>query len=291
MCTGWRIGFAGEASSCLCAPSRTGVDLPDHLTRSLDERRLALERAVDDAMFLSLWDATLKWLETESDAGTIDRLLDGNAGASYREFYAPFQRRYLALAESAVARRLSSLDEQSGSDISQVFDDQFARATYTRVAEVIDLVDFSTCHQVVNVGCGPYPAAALLIHALTSVPHVLALDNDGGAVDLAAGVIGRLGSDRITAGRADGVQFDYAAADVIYVANQVVPKKSVLRRIAATARPGTSVVVREPCGMGRLLAEEASDQGVPSGLELVRRGHADRTFHSRHVLMRAVQPS
>jgi len=121
--------------------------------------------------------------------------------------------------------------------------------------------------------------------------HIVALDNDGGAVDLATGVIGRLGADRITARRDDGVEFDYGRADAIYVANQVVPKESVLRRIAATARPGTSVVVREPCGMGRLLAEEASREGVSSGLVLVRRGHADRNFHSRHVLLRVVQRS
>jgi protein-L-isoaspartate O-methyltransferase len=257
----------------------------DGLTEALRVRSQDLERTSDNSAFLSLWQTTQIWLEEMAKSGKIDSLLDGPAGNHYRGFFAPFQRRYLSLAESAVARRLTVPSDNASYVVAQVFDDPFARATYSRVEEVMDLVDFSKCRHLVNVGCGPFPAAALLLHDRSPIPMIVALDSDSEAVHLASAVLRRVGSDRLAAIHADGTQYDYAAADVIYVANQVVPKDAALRRIATTARPGTIVVVREPCGMGRMLADAACEQ-TPTGFEFMRDGAEDQAFHSRHVFLR-----
>ena len=240
-----------------------------------------IEGAGDD-QFLSVWKETLSWLAS-ADRQESSELLASSQGDKLRGLLAPFQRRYLTLQENEVAERLFSFVRQGDGSLAQLLDMPFARQTYERVTEALDLVDFSRCRLFVNIGCGPFPAAALLIHERTTVPAIVAVDNDAVAVDLASQVVRRLASPRLAIRQGEGSRYDFNGADVIYVANHVFPKADVLRHIAETAPLDTKVLVREPCGLGLLLAEEGC-ASLPAPLRILRVGADDANFYSKHVL-------
>src|SRR5262249_25779573 len=134
---------------------------------------------------------------------------------------------------------------------------EFGRQTYDRVAEVLRLADFDSCLRFVMVGCGPFPAAALLVRDATAVPQIIALDVDESAAATARRVVEAMGEHRIHVSCADGALYDFAGAQIVYLANQVCGKDRVLARIDETAASAV-VVVREPYGIGRLFAEEVA---------------------------------
>lgn len=252
------------------------------LEQDLESLKRQLDVVADDSPFQSLWQATLAWLGS-ADPRTFEELLESQRGERFHAIFAPFQRRHLALSEKAVAERLLEIEATGAPALAQLLDIPFARQAYERVAEALVLVDFSRCRRFVNIGCGPFPAAALLIHEQTSVPDIVAIDNDADAVSQATMVTGRLASSRLEIVRDDGRTYDFSQSDVIYIANHVFPKLQVLARIAETASCDTKVLVRDPCGLGVLLAERARG-ALPLRLGLVAEGAADANFHSRHLL-------
>jgi SAM-dependent methyltransferase len=255
--------------------------MSDPFEDELQHRASRLASARDDNSFLSLWRETLAWLG-DADHAQVSMLI-GTSGHRYQGFFAAFQRRYLTIQEKDVAERLFATDASAAPDLERLLQIPFARQAYDRVAEALVLVDFGTCQLFVNIGCGPFPAAALLVHERTNVPRIVAVDNDPTAVELCSNVVRRVASPRVEVVHADGSTYDFKEADVIYVANHVVPKGSVVQRIGETASPGTKVLVREPCGVGFVLAEQGCDL-LPASLHVLSKGADDLTFHSRHVL-------
>lgn len=140
-----------------------------------------------------------------------------------------------------------------------------------------ELVDFTKCDQFVNIGCGPFPAAALLIHEQTTVPRIIAIDNDRVTVDLASEVIRRLASPRLEVIPADGISYDFTSADVIYISNHVVPKAKIMTRVAETMPSSAKILIREPCGVGMLLAEQGCGP-LPTPLQRLEDGVDDTNF-------------
>lgn len=251
------------------------------MATELESRQRRLSGIVDDAAFLSQWRDTLAWLASARPG--FEALLEGADGARYRGAFAPFQRRYLTLEENAVAARLMALSRVGEPTLARLLEVPFARKTYDRVAEALELVDFGRCRTFVNVGCGPFPAAALLIHERTDVPRIVAVDHEAVAVVLASQVIRGIAGPRLEVVEGDGATLDYGEADVIYVANHVFPKHKVVARIAATAAPHAKILVREPCGLGLMLAERGCDP-LPPPLRRVVEGADDANFYSKHVL-------
>ena len=246
------------------------------LASFLQKQRLELETAAGDEAFLTAW------------LGTLDSLrsLEWGDVSEFEPFaglFASFQRRYLGLSEGKVADRLLGLAHGGRVDPAQVFDDDFARATYDRVAEATEMVDLDSRVNLVNIGCGPFPAAALLIHRHTKRLLITAVDNEPGAVESAGGVARSCADSRLRVCLGDGVNYDYSGADVIYIANHVTPKKQVVARIAETAPTGALVFVREPHGIGLLFAEALAGP-LPDRLTLIGEGSKEMTFASRHVL-------
>jgi len=247
------------------------------------EWETALCRASSDEAFLHAWqqvDAELRALT----CGPSELYESGEGRALYGRL-APFQRRYLQAAELAEAGRLL-LGRGSGADgrFRDRLETGFARSTFDRIQEAAQLVDLGRCRQVVVVGCGPLPAAALFFDELTRHCDVTALDIDATAVDVARRVAEAHGSRRLGIVHADGGDYDYAGADAVYVVNQVTDKPRVLRRIADTAPLDARVLVRDPAGPGRLLAESV-DGALPRPWRIEATGALDPSFISRHLLL------
>lgn len=239
---------------------------------------------VDDAELLLLQTQLgelQRWLVDQPEAG-MQALEESGYLAQHFELFAHCQRRCLKeqeLQESAAL--LATYRVNVG--VEQALNSGFGRDTYARVAELFELVDCMSCRRFVMVGCGPFPAAALFV-CDHSASDVVALDCDAEAIAMAERVAAAFAPGRMRVSNEDGAQFDYGAADLVYVANHVFPKARVLRRIVETAGERTQVVLRDPFGYGRLFAESGVAT-LDSRLIVTATGAGNRRFLSRHVVL------
>jgi hypothetical protein len=237
-----------------------------------------------DEAFLSDWATVAAEVRGLASSRSVCNLLESEEGRRYQGRLAPFQRRHLLHAERAEAAELLRTPRAVDGSFGDLVQSAFALNTFDRLEETARLVDLGGCRRVVIVGCGALPAAAFFFHERTQAFRITALDVDRGAADLARLVTQRHGSERLGILCQDGRDHDYEGADVVYVVNQVKPKRDVLQRIAATAPPAVRVVLRDPFGPGRLLADSV-DGPLPQPWRLVATGAVDPNFFSRHLLL------
>ncbi|MCC7137071.1 MAG: hypothetical protein IT460_01420 [Planctomycetes bacterium] len=238
----------------------------------------------DDAGFLAGWAAAWRTWAAPPEVDALAAALDGPAGATLEGLLQPCMRRALALDERAETDALLARRPPSAGRVRDAVQSAFGTATWDRVAEAATLVPLSARRHAVVVGGGPFPAAALWLRDETTIPSIDVLDVDEVAVERARRWATWCGDGRLRPRRADGATTTYDGADLVYVANQVTPKREVLARVLATAADDVVAVVREPVGLGRLLAERALAVPAP-GWRVRAVGATHPTFLSRHVVL------
>jgi hypothetical protein len=158
--------------------------------------------------------------------------------------------------------------------------------TYERVSAMFENIDFSDCKRLVMVGCGRVPATVFHTHDRTEVREIVALDIVPEVIDDMKQLVERLGYSRVKAELCDGATYDYAGAEIVFVANMVSPKAAVISRIADTAPGGVQIVVRDSYSLGRLWSDHVV-RSVDPRLEIVGMGEAGRHWSlSRDVYLR-----
>jgi hypothetical protein len=214
--------------------------------------------ASDPGRFVALQEELLIRLATwdvDSIEGVASDTLTNQA-----EFFRECQRRYLSLCEAEATGLLLDVPPRGALPIGAVLPTAFASASYERVRDLGRLVDLSACRRGAVIGCGAFPATLLWLRDHHPLLECVGIDIDPTSVTLAGRLVERLALADFTLMRADGCAVDYADFDFIYVANQVTPKGRALERIAATADADVRVVVRNPYGLGWLLAECVRDR-------------------------------
>jgi hypothetical protein len=221
--------------------------------------------------------------EIGSDFGEhlIDRFprLMALAPAAARHYYDYISQHELAEANALLAHG------PEGRFHYGAFAQPFGKHNYDRVRDMFDTVDFRKCHRFVLIGCGPLPMTLYHVHDRTAVPHLIAVDVDAQAVELVTRTVLAFRLKRISTHTGAGESYDFSDADVIYVANLVRPKKTVLDRIAETAPRGAVVVLRDPFSLGRLLTDRGMDH-VGGRIEVMGHGPSELSHFSRHVFLR-----
>jgi hypothetical protein len=253
----------------------------DFLARLADYRSRLLRARQDE--FLSLQEDLVGWLGTLPDDVTGGL---GERACQYETFFRTCQQRYLALRERQAADEL--LRAWDGKQRPEVGPwSSSGGAIYRRLAGLNELASLSNCTRFVMVGCGAFPATLIYAHLHCPKARIVGLDLDPGIFRVAQQVLHASRASRVDLRCHDASDFDYANSDVVYLANQVRGKRAVLSRVAETAGPEARVVVREPVGAGKLLAECVSDDPPPPFV-MVRQGRASPQFLSRDVLLTSV---
>ncbi|MGH9550309.1 MAG: hypothetical protein ACRD3W_13085, partial [Terriglobales bacterium] len=124
---------------------------------------------------------------------------------------------------------------------------------YSRMADVLKLVDFSSCKSYIIAGCGKLPASLFYLHDFTNVPRLVGIDNDRAAFEGACEIVNHFGlQDRIEIRHADGADFDYSEFDVIYWGPFANPRLKVMESLLATAKKDSVIILRDPFHTGTL---------------------------------------
>lgn len=186
--------------------------------------------------------------------------------------------------QATIARGLLAQAPEQGISVRRDGTDN-TRAVYDRTREVFERIDFGKCRRFVMIGCGQVPTTLLHVHDRTEVPELVGLDIRPEATETVRALAARFALPRIAAECTDGKDYDFSAADVVYVANMVEPKQDVLAQIVDTTRPHVDIVVREPFGIARLWSDCAEDTLDPR-LAVTGRGFVDDQTLTRDVFLR-----
>ncbi len=161
----------------------------------------------------------------------------------------------------------------------------WGQKAYDRVADLFEFVDFSNCQRLVMVGCGPLPVTLLHILHRTNIPKLIAIDIDPDTINGVNRLIEQFEWERLTAICCDGISYDYENTDIVYLANLLSPKTSILEKVASRVASGTQIILRDPAGSGEMFA----DVGIPvdsETLEIQIEGPSDSHFLSRDIFLR-----
>lgn len=114
------------------------------------------------------------------------------------------------------------------------------------VRREVDLAGLHVGDRILNVGCGPMPATAVNLAALTGA-EVTCIDHDPDAVTAARRFVSAFDVDnRVTVNVADGRTVDTGPFDAAVVALHTVGTAAVVDNFYGAAAPGDRLVVRYP---------------------------------------------
>jgi hypothetical protein len=197
---------------------------------------------------------------------------------SAREIYADYIHR---MERAGLAHALAKPDLR-WTPFSSICDPE-ARTAYDRVSDLFDVLELAPGLRFTMIGCGELPVTA--IHVIERAGcEVVCMDVVPAAITAAERLSHAFGWGRqLHPLLCDGTDYDYGAADIVYIANMVRPKGAVLRQVAATARRDCKIVLRDPYGLGVLWAEQG-EASLPPALQVRCSGPGSR-YLSRDLFL------
>ncbi len=193
---------------------------------------------------------------------------------------------YVVRLETADTRKLLETEIEAPASFRSLATPN-AMGMLNRLADLAAHVAKPGMQRIVMVGCGWRPVTMFYLHETTDAREIIGLDVVPDAVDSAAALARKLGYDRMRTELCDGASFDYAGADLVYVASMVSPKRAVIARILETAPEDVRIVLWEPISLGRLWLESSFPDQIPQ-LEITGRGPIVRL--SQDVFTRRRRP-
>lgn len=196
---------------------------------------------------------------------------------SAREIYSEYIHR---MERAGLAHALATPNLRS-TRFSSICDPE-ARTAYDRVSDLFDVLALAPGLRFTMIGCGELPVTA--IHVIERAGcEVVCMDVVPAAITAAERLNEAFGWSQLHPLLCDGTDYDYGAADIVYIANMVRPKGAVLRQVADTAKRDCKIVLRDPYGLGVLWAEQG-EASLPPALKVRCSGPGSR-YLSRDLFL------
>jgi SAM-dependent methyltransferase len=161
----------------------------------------------------------------------------------------------------------------------------FYQNAYRRVS---DLEKYLKAKSLLMIGMGPVPATLIYASQNGLVEKSIGIDVDPEAVELAKQLNSKLKLKNISFEYTDGRDFSYSGFDSVFIANLVVGKAEILQKLASELPNGTSVVLRDPWGPGKNIAEVGLDS-LEDCWEIEAKGEKCPNFFSQNVFLKLNQ--
>jgi hypothetical protein len=260
------------------------------LLTSLDALKQRIEPALeagDTQKFVEAMGDYLSFITSYNDEVAYDTFEIGPAFPEYHEF---FLRATLELAWRMEEKAFDEIMEATLEPWQKMKDvvSTCVRGAYTRMEELPSLVDFSQFRSIVMLGCGKVPSGLFYLYDQTPIPAIVGIDNLPQAVDDSNALLRKFNLDRVRVIEADATTLDYSYFDAIYFGPFATPRKDVMKRIRATARPNATVILRDPVLTGSLGLEKVLPYMEPA-FTLLRSGDATKyrgRFMLRHHILK-----
>lgn len=165
--------------------------------------------------------------------------------------------------------------------------DEFNKLFYNDVKIEIEKLRPYLSDKFIMVGCGSLPITLLVYCKQFPNISFIGIDNSAEAIKKAVDLKNSLKVSNLSFDIVDGLNYDYRDVKTIFVANTVIPKMNVLRQIAMSAKPGTTIIIRVPVLAGNLLSEDVIYDSIPRINRIVEfqsENDTDDTLYSLLVL-------
>lgn len=183
----------------------------------------------------------------------------------YKDFFIfceSFHERLIEVHEKEniinLKKEFSSIKESLSLDYNKKF--------YQDISTEFDKLDdyIKSGKTFVMVGCGSFPITMLVAYERYQQLSITGIDSSAEAIINAKQLKSKLKFNNIILKIEDGINYNYINEDIIFVANLVIPKTKVLKRIAMTCKPGAKILIRVPIVYGSLLSEDVNYTSINS---------------------------
>ena len=200
----------------------------------------------------------------------------------YRSTLRPLYREVIAENEKSKVREILASNSERPIRISSI-EDPILRHVYSRSGAMSHHLDLNDCRRIVLVGCGWIPVTLFYFHDSSPAQELIGIDVLAEAIETAGVMARSFGYERVQFELANGLDYDFRDALIVYVVGVVTDKAGVLSRIADTAPENVQVVVNEPYSLGNLW-HEAIEPHIDRRFEIAERGPGKGTL--RNLLLR-----
>lgn len=262
------------------------------LQNKLETFRVQLEECDyinEKTHFFELMNEFWKFLSSYKDADSYELFEHSEYFTKYQPFFKSQEDYYVRTLEAIEAVSIMTKQfETKSANFMDFFDHQMSKECYLQTSQEMNLLNHGQEKSLVMVGCGPLPETLMYISENTNFESIHGLDSNQEAIYMAGEMLSSQGIDKIKLIHYDGLEYDYADADVIYVANFTRPKKKVLDRIAETAKNGAKILVRTPVLLGKMLYEDA-EEALHKRLTVIKEGKVNDYFLFKPLLLQKVE--
>lgn len=163
---------------------------------------------------------------------------------------------YISLTETGVAEKfIAAKNLNENSNFSALSEED-----YTSVNQELSLLNQTLTGLIVAmVGCGSFPETLMEIYKNNhSIKEAIGIEERSEVLKLASEVIAKVFPDakNIKIRTSSAESLDYDDIDVIFLANGLINKETIMRKIYDTAKNDVKILARNPILMGKLLYED-----------------------------------
>lgn len=183
----------------------------------------------------------------------------------YKDFFIFCESFHERLIEIHEKENIMNLNKNF-STIKESLSLDYNKKFYQDISTEFDKLDdyIKNGKRFVMVGCGSFPITMLVACERYQHLSITGVDNSAEAIINAKQLKNKLQFSNIVLKIEDGINYNYIDEDIIFVANLVIPKTKVLKRIAMTCKPGAKILIRVPIVYGSLLSEDVNYASINS---------------------------
>ena len=176
----------------------------------------------------------------------------------YKDFFTfceSFHERLIEIHEKENILKSSNNFSSIGEYLSLEYNKKF----YQDISNEFNKLDkyMKDSKNFIMIGCGSFPITLFSVCEKYKQLNTIGIDSSPEAIINAKELKGKLKYKNVIFEIVDGINYNYINMDTIFIANLVIPKTKVLKRIAMTSKPGTKILLRVPVMYGSLLSEDA----------------------------------
>lgn len=183
----------------------------------------------------------------------------------YKDFFVFCESFHERLIEVHEKENIMNLNKDF-STIKESLSLDYNKKFYQDISREFDKLDnyIKNGKTFVMVGCGSFPITMFVACERYQQLSIIGIDSSAEAIINAKQLKSKLQFNNIIFKIEDGINHNYVNEDIIFIANLVIPKTKVLKRIAMTCKPGAKILIRVPIVYGSLLSEDVNYTSINS---------------------------
>ena len=210
------------------------------------------------------------FLASFEDEELCEMVLHSEKYEEYKKFFRGKNDYFMRAVETVEA--LDIISKKVGVELSLLdfISAKFLKEVFLNKGKELQSLEMKGAKKMVFVGSGPLPDTCLYVYENTDIPTLIGLDYNEEAIYISSQFIENLGfNDRIHLECMDGCKYNYADADIVYIAGFVPLKHEILDQIAKTStNPDVQILVDSTSGMSKLLFEDINEMSINKRLKI-----------------------